>query len=95
MNSEPPSRADIDNRSNEGEYQRMENRLTAVEHALAAVQADVAVIRSNYATKEDVSQVRVDLLREMNSQTWRVVTWVTAAMGLYSGLIYLIVRQVD
>lgn len=73
----------------------METRLSAVEHSLAAVHADVAVIRSNYATKEDVSQVSVDLLREMNSQTWRLVTWVTAAMGVYSGLIYLIMRHTD
>jgi malonyl CoA-acyl carrier protein transacylase len=79
----------------------MENRLTVVEHALAAVQVDVAVIRSNYATKEDVAvlrteiaQTRDELRKAMNEQTWRLVTWVTTAMGLYSGLIYFIARHV-
>jgi hypothetical protein len=84
----------------------MENRLTAVEHTLAAVQADVAVIRSNYVTKEDLARVRrelkeqianssAELHKAMNEQTWGLVTWVTTAMGLYSGLIYFIARHVD
>lgn len=79
----------------------MENRLTAVERTLAAVQADVAVIRSNYATREDLAMLRGDFMeshlelrKAMNEQTWRLVTWFTAAMGLYSGLIYLIARHV-
>jgi hypothetical protein len=102
MNSEHPSGADVDNQRYEGEHQRMENRLAVVEHALAAVQVDVAVIRSNYATKEDVAvlrtgiaQSRDELRKAMNEQTWRLVTWVTTAMGLYSGAIYFIARHVD
>jgi maltooligosyltrehalose synthase len=109
MHSGPPSDADVDNHRRDGEYQRMENRLTLVEHAIAALQADVAVIRSNYATKEDLASIRTaienvrtkvaesngELRKAMNEQTWRLVTWITTAMGMYSGLIYFIARHVD
>jgi maltooligosyltrehalose synthase len=106
MHSDPPTGADVDNHPAAGEYQRMENRLTAVEHTLAAVQTDVAVIRSNYVTKEDLASVRLELKEQIakssdelhkaiNEQTWRLVTWVTTAMALYSGAIYFIARHVD
>ena len=86
----------------------METKISSLERMLTDVQQDVATIRSNYATREDVAtirsnyatredviQVKADLLKEMNLQTWRLVTWVTAAMGLYSGIIYFIARHVD
>jgi hypothetical protein len=41
----------------------------SVEARLAALERDVAIIRSNYATKED-------LHKEINTQTWRLVTFV-------------------
>jgi hypothetical protein len=71
------------------------DRLAVVEHALAAVQADVAVIRSNYATKDDVARVRVDLLKEMNGQTWRIITWVTTTATLLTAAVCFIARHVD
>jgi hypothetical protein len=42
--------------------ERVEARLTALER-------DVAIIRANYATKEDLQKV-------VNAQTWRIVTFV-------------------
>lgn len=49
----------------------VEERLTSVERRLAPVETGVAVIQANYATKED-------LHREMNAQTWELVTFVCA-----------------
>jgi hypothetical protein len=40
-----------------------------VEARLTALERDVAVIRSNYVTKED-------LHKEINAQTWRLITFV-------------------
>jgi hypothetical protein len=42
--------------------ERVEARLTALER-------DVAIIRANYVTKEDLQKV-------INAQTWRLVTFV-------------------
>jgi hypothetical protein len=40
-----------------------------VEARLTALERDVAIIRSNYVTKED-------LHKEINAQTWRLITFV-------------------
>jgi hypothetical protein len=95
MNSEPPSGADVDNYCSEGDYRRMEDRIIMLEHTLAALQADVGVIRSNYATREDVTHVGVDLLKEMNGQTWRIISWVTTTATLLTAAVYFIARHVD
>lgn len=58
----------------------MEARLVKVEERLAALERDVAVIRSNYATREDLQRelggLQGALLKEMNNLTWRLVTFV-------------------
>lgn len=45
-------------------------RVGRLEADMATVKTDVAVIRSNYTTKED-------LHREINAQTWKFVTYTT------------------
>lgn len=50
-------------------------RVAKLESALNLVVTDVAVIRSNYATREDMH-------REFNLQTWRIIGAVLAAAGL-------------
>jgi len=44
----------------------MNERITAAERDLASLKTDVAVIRSNYVTKED-------LQRELHDHTWRII----------------------
>lgn len=45
-------------------------RVAKLESAMNLVVTDVAVIRSNYTTKED-------LHKEINAQTWKFVTYIT------------------
>lgn len=59
----------LDNGGNQPDDGKMESRLERVEARLTALERDVAVIRSNYATKEDLHQ-------EISAQTWRLVTFV-------------------
>lgn len=62
---------------------RMEDRIDRLEQRLVAVERDVAVIRSNYVTKED-------LHREIASLTWRLVTFVCGFGTALVGVTYFI-----
>lgn len=109
----PPGAA-VDNRHRRADDRHMDNRLTTLEanvavlkqdvalirsnyvtkDDIAVLREDVALIRSNYATKEDIVSIKVSMLEVMNAQTWKFVTWTTAAMGLWSAGIYFIARNV-
>ncbi|GAB3462292.1 hypothetical protein GCM10027321_23840 [Massilia terrae] len=61
----------------------MDTETTRIEERLAALERDVAVIKSNYVTKED-------LQRELNAQTWRFMTFVAALNSFLVGAIYFL-----
>ena len=61
--------AHLDNGGEPPDYEAMKARIQRIEERLARVETDLAVIKSNYVTKED-------LHREIASQTWRLVTFV-------------------
>ena len=61
----------------------METETDKINERLSALERDVAVIKSNYVTKED-------LHREMNAQTWRFVTYVAALNSFLVGAIYFL-----
>ena len=44
---------------------------------LGVIERDVAVIKSNYATREDLQAAKADLHKAMNDQTWKIITWMT------------------
>jgi hypothetical protein len=58
----------------------METETDKIEVRLGALERDVAVIKSNYVTKED-------LHRELNAQTWRLITFVTTFVCVFNGLL--------
>lgn len=54
---------------------------------LAALERDVSIIKSNYATRED-------LYKAINDQTWKIIG-VTITFGtLLSGVVFFIARNV-
>jgi len=59
--------------NNGGQEPPMElvERVGRLELAVSGIEKDVAVIKSNYATRED-------LHKEISSQTWKLVTYVTS-----------------
>jgi ABC-type metal ion transport system substrate-binding protein len=78
------------------EDSEMEVRFEAIESDIATMKMDLAVIRSNYATKEELAIVRADvavirsnyvtredLQRELNNLTWKIfgfASFLTAAV---------------
>jgi hypothetical protein len=54
----------------------MDERLEKVEQRLGVLERDLAIIRSNYVTKEDLHREIAGLHRDINSQTWKPVTFV-------------------
>lgn len=68
---EPPDDGDMEER-----VKKLEGIAEKTTERLAALEKDVAVIRSNYATKEDIRAISTDLHKELNAQTWKLVTFV-------------------
>jgi flagellar biosynthesis/type III secretory pathway M-ring protein FliF/YscJ len=76
-------RGPVDNGGGPPDDPRMEERVKKLEglvektvERIVNIERDVAVVRSNYATKEDLRGVAVDLHKELNAQTWKLVTFV-------------------
>ncbi len=68
----------------------MDTETTKFEERLGALKADVAVIKSNYATKQDLSLLKCELLLEMNRQTWRFISFTTGISAALVSATYFI-----
>lgn len=59
----------------------MDTETTKIEERLGALERDVAVIKSNYVTKDDLQRelgaTKSELSKEMNRQTWRFISFTT------------------
>lgn len=75
----------------------MEQRVKALEETMASLRQDVAIVRSNYATREDLASVRTemqglraDLHKSLNEQTWKVI----GAAALLAAAVYAFAKYV-
>lgn len=65
-----------------------------IEPRLRKLEEDVAVILSNYVTKGDLHKAMEDLYKAMNSQIWRLVTFVCGFNAALVGATYYIAIHV-
>lgn len=81
----PPPGPPVDSDRRSGDDGGMEARLSKLEslfeqalERISAIELDIAVIRSNYATREDISKMREDLAKlEATLIKWFIATAVT------------------
>ncbi|NVE01253.1 hypothetical protein [Massilia sp. BJB1822] len=107
----PPPTPPIDNDGRGGDDGRMNERITALEkfaeksgERLAKIEQDVAVIRANFAPKDDLTKVvqdvavirsnystKADLHTELHTMTWKIIT----AAALLVAAVFFIARNVS
>jgi len=65
----------------------MESRMTALETRFDT-------ILRTLATKEDLKNLEVSLHRDIRSNTWLMITWVTAAVSMAMTVVFYVARYV-
>ncbi len=68
----------------EERVKRLETLMEKTQDRLAVIERDVAVMRANYATKED-------LHKELHATTWKVI----AAIAALCGAVFWMARNVE
>ena len=86
---EPPDHGDMQAR-----IAKLESLAEKTSERLAAIEKDVSVIKSNYATKEDLARLNADVFKAMNDQTWKIIGAMITFGTLLSGIVFYIARNV-
>ena len=86
---EPPDNGDM-----EARVAKLESLAEKTSERLAAIEKDVSVIKSNYATKEDLARLNADVFKAMNDQTWKIIGAMITFGTLLSGIVFYIARNV-
>ena len=68
----PPHNGDMEQR-----IKQLETDTSSIKTSLPRIETDVAVMRSNYVTQADLLALKSDLHQEVNTQTWKFITWTT------------------
>ncbi|EKN4705006.1 hemolysin XhlA [Yersinia ruckeri] len=68
----------------------LEKRVKQIEDSLAEIRTDMAVIKSNYATKEDIASVRIEVHQSITAQT----KWLAATMIAIAGISMAIAKLI-
>jgi len=79
---EPPDNSDMQSR-----VAKLESIAEQTGARLAALERDIAVIKSNYATRED-------LHKAISDQTWKIIGTTVTFGTLLSGIVFFIARNV-
>ena len=83
-----------DNGDMEARIAKLESLAEKTSERLAAIEKDVSVIKSNYATKEDLARLNADVFKAMNDQTWKIIGAMITFGTLLSGIVFYIARNV-
>jgi len=91
------SETDIANGGGGGHNDGMEARVAKLEalaettrDKIAGVETRLSVIEKTMATKDDLQSMRVDFHKEINAQTWKLVTFVCGFGTALVGAVYFI-----
>ena len=87
--TEPPDNGGMDAR-----IAKLESIAERTGTQLATLEKDVAVIKSNYATKEDLARVESAMHKEFTAQTWRIIGAMLTFGALLSAAVFFIARNV-
>ncbi|WP_228723055.1 hemolysin XhlA [Limnobaculum xujianqingii] len=66
---------------NGGGNDMLEARVKKIEEDLHTIKTDIAVIKSNYSSKEDISSIRIELHQSISGQTKWVAATIIAVAG--------------
>lgn len=64
----------------------MLQRVKELENKVATLVTDVAIIKDKLASKEDIQSVKTELHKELNVQTWKIITAIviTVLLAVFS-----------
>lgn len=65
-----------------GEGGDMLERVKRLEEKMSSVAIDVAILKDKVATKEDIQSSKVELHKELNAQTWKIIGAIVIAITL-------------
>ena len=71
----------------EARVEKLEKIAERTGERLTAIERDIAVMRGNYATKED-------LHKAINDQTWKLITWTTGLGAALVAITFFLARNV-
>ncbi|MBN5322988.1 hypothetical protein JY479_23560 [Serratia marcescens] len=60
----------------------MLERVKKLEEKMSSIAVDVAILKDKVATKEDIQSNKVELHKELNAQTWKIVVALVVAVTL-------------
>ena len=95
---EGPPGAPLDSGGGPPDDPRMDERVKKLEEAaektverLTTIERDLAVVKSNYASKEDIKGISAELHRELHATTWKII----GTVALLCAAVFWIARNVE
>lgn len=74
----------------ESRVEKLESDFERINVTIDSMKSDLAVIKSNYATKEDIASVRVEVQQSIANQT----KWIAATIIATAGIVIAVSKLV-